>query len=69
MKELFMINFILVKMRLQIDDKISSWRILYDEYNHKILKYDEQISQTISYIQGLIDEGHVSINQVKQLKI
>ncbi len=88
---IFMINskFILVKMKLRIDDNdnqtgplalLKTWRDkkyqeIDDEYNRKvdelkkkISKHDTEISQTISNIQELLNEGDVSIDQVKQIQ-
>lgn len=39
-----------------------------DELKTKILKHDQEINQTISNIQELLNEGDVSIDQVKQMQ-
>jgi DNA repair exonuclease SbcCD ATPase subunit len=80
------IIFILVKMRIRIDDKTGPLEILQkwkdkklneinEEYNRKvkefetkISKYDQQITRLISNIEELINEGDVSVDQVKQIQ-
>jgi hypothetical protein len=60
--------------------KLQAWRDqkyeeIDQEYNRRrevlkkqISKHDQEISRTIGHIQGLIDEGDVSIDQVKQIE-
>ncbi|CAM4762755.1 unnamed protein product [Rotaria magnacalcarata] len=59
-----------LKMKIQTNEQTGPLAMLQIWQNLKknISKYNEQISETISNIKELIDEGDASIDQVKQIE-